>query len=197
MAWKGVVKELLWFLRGDTDARILQKQGVHIWDGNSSRDFLDKRRLPYEEGILGCVYGWQFRRFGAEYDERYADACNITPEISKQLGGMDQLGQYVENLLKTDPYSRRIYMNLWNAAHLDKMALTPCHCGIQFYVSGDDKLRHLSCHVYIRSNDLFLGNPYNIFSYSVLLYIMAKRCNIQTKRNSSYHSAMLTFTRII
>jgi thymidylate synthase len=182
MAWKGIIKELLWFIRGDTDAKILRKQGVHIWDGNSSREFLDKRNLSYQEGIIGPVYGWQFRRFGAEYDECYADASNITAEISRKLGGIDQLAN-VEYLLKTDPYSRRIYMNLWNASDLDKMALTPCHCGIQFYVSQEQEQEQLqlSCHVYIRSNDLFLGNPYNIFSYTVLLYIMAKRCNMKPK----------------
>lgn len=179
MAWKGIVKELLWFFRGDTDAKILQKQGVHIWDGNSSREFLDRRGLAYEEGVIGPCYGWQFRRSGASYDERYADAAKITPETNEKLGGVDQL-TYVENLLKGDPDSRRIYMNLWNPSDLDSMALTPCHCGIQFYSSIDerDARRKLSCHVYIRSNDLFLGNPYNIFSYAAFLYVMAKRCDM-------------------
>ena len=153
MGPKGIIKELLWFLRGDTDAKILQRQGVHIWDENTSREFLDKRGLPYEEGVTGPGYGWSFRRFGGDYDERYADSANITPEISSKLGGFDQL-MYVENLLKNDPESRRIYMNLWNAKDLSKMALPPCHVGIQFYVSNKVDL---SCHVYIRSNDLFLG----------------------------------------
>jgi thymidylate synthase len=177
VGWKTIIKELLWFLRGDTDAKILQGEGVHIWDGNSSREFLDSRNLSYAEGVIGPSYGWQFRRFGAKYDERYADTRNIDRETANRLGGFDQL-MYVERLLKTDPESRRIYINLWNANDLDKMALPPCHVGINFYVS---EKTHLSCHVYIRSNDLFLGNPYNIFSYTVLTYILSKRCNLKPK----------------
>ena len=181
MAWKGIIKELLWFLRGDTDAKILQKQGVRIWDGNTSREFLDKVGLQYEEGIIGAGYGWQFRRFGAPYDQKFADSKNITPEDSKRLGGFDQIA-YVDRLLEEDPFSRRIYINLWNANDIDKMALTPCHLGINMYVE-EDKVgkRHLSAHIYIRSNDLFLGNPYNIFSYAVFVYIMAKRHDMSPK----------------
>jgi len=185
MAWKGIIKELLWFLRGDTDAKILQKEGVRIWDGNSSREFLDRRGLHYEEGVIGPAYGWSFRRFGAKYDETFADARNISEEDAVDLGGADQLA-YVEKLLKTDPYSRRIYMNLWNAQALDEMALPPCHVGINFYVDKENDATAstpymLSCQVYIRSNDLFLGNPYNIFSYAVFVYIMAKRCDMRPK----------------
>lgn len=181
MAWKGIIKELLWFLRGDTDARILQKDGVRIWDGNSSKEFLKKRGLPYTEGVLGPVYGWQFRRFGATYDEKFSDGKNITQEQCKELGGFDQL-KYVENLLKTDPFSRRIYINLWNANDLDKMALPPCHLGINLYVEEDDEMQKwLSGHIYIRSNDMFLGNPFNIFSYTVFIYILSKRCDMKPK----------------
>jgi len=181
MGWKGIIKELLWFVRGDTDANILKDQGVHIWDGNSSRGFLDARGLSYREGVIGPSYGWCFRTFGAPYNEKYADSKEITDLARKELDGFDQL-MYVENLLKSDPFSRRIYMNLWNAKDLDKMALPPCHVGINLYVSEEkdgDKL--LSGHIYIRSNDLFLGNPYNIFSYTVFIYILAKRCNMKPK----------------
>lgn len=182
MGWKGIIKELLWFLRGDTDAKILQEQGVHIWDGNTSREFLDKMGLPYREGVLGPGYGHQFRRFGAPYDEKFADSRMITEEDAKILGGFDQIA-YVEDLLKTDPFSRRIYINLWNANDINKMALTPCHVGINFYVDEDDGNRKfLSAHIYIRSNDLFLGNPYNIFSYAAFVYIMAKRCDLLPKQ---------------
>ena len=183
MAWKGIIKELLWFLRGDTDARILQEQGVRIWDGNSTKTFLEKRGLPYEEGILGPVYGWSFRRFGAKYDPAFADSRNITSEDAARLGGADQI-KYIENLLKTDPFSRRIYVNLWNPKALNEMALPPCHLSINLYVSEDPNangVKHLSGHVYIRSNDLFLGNPYNIFSYAVFLYILAKRTDMKPK----------------
>ncbi len=110
--WKTCIRELLWMLRGETDAKILQQQGVHIWDGNSSREFLDNRGLTdYPEGELGPVYGWQIRRSGANYPNKE--------------GGVDQLA-YIENLLKTDPFSRRILWNLWNPSDLDKMALHPC-----------------------------------------------------------------------
>ncbi len=176
MDWKGIIKELLWFIRGDTDAKILRKQGVRIWDGNTSREFLDQRGLPYDEGILGPGYGWQMRHFGAKYDEKYADSSKCDFK-----GGFDQIA-YVENLLKTDPFSRRIYMNYWNAKDLDKMALTPCHVSCQFYVEEKEGQKLLSSHVYIRSQDFFLGNPYNIFSYTVLTYILAKKCGMFPNR---------------
>lgn len=112
VAWKTCIKELLWFLRGETDAKILQKQNVHIWDGNTSREFLDKRGLiDYPEGELGPGYGWQIRRSGAKF-----------PDPS---GGVDQLEQ-IESLLKNDPFSRRIMWNLYVPQDLDKMSLVPC-----------------------------------------------------------------------
>lgn len=175
--WKMVIKELLWFLRGDTDATKLQKENVHIWDKNTSREFLDNRKLYYQTGILGPGYGWQWRYFGAEYNEKYADTTNIKNEI---LDGFDQI-KYIENLLKTDPYSRRIYLNGWNAKDLDKMALVPCHISQQYYVTDINDEKYLSCHIYIRSNDAFLGNPFNVFSYAALTYIFAKRCNMKPK----------------
>ena len=181
--WKSVVEELLWFLRGDTDASILREKKVRIWDKNTSRDFLDKRGLDYKEGLLGPGYGWQWRRFGEKYDEKLADSRQIPSEHKGD--GFDQIA-YIEDCLKNDPLSRRIYLNAWNAKDLDKMALVPCHVSVQFYV--DEKKAHfggvnryLSAHVYIRSNDLFLGNPWNILSYSVLTYILAKRHDMHPK----------------
>jgi thymidylate synthase len=175
VGWKSIIKELLWFLRGDTDAKILQAEGVHIWDGNTSREFLDSRGLSYEIGVLGPGYGWQFRHFGAPYSERFADTSKMSMEDKKALNGTDQLA-YIEELLDKDPFSRRMYINLWNAHDLNKMALTPCHVAINFYVDVDEaEQKLLSAHVYIRSNDLFLGNPYNIFSYTVLVYLLAWR----------------------
>lgn len=176
---KAVIKELLWFLRGDTDAKILQDQGVHIWDGNTSREFLDSRGLTdYPKGILGPGYGWQWRHFGAKYDVNYANTSEI--ENTSVIGGFDQV-KYIENLLKTDPYSRRIYLSAWNAADLDKMSLLPCHISCQFYVSDGPNESELSCHMYQRSVDTFLGLPFNIASYAILTHLLAKKCGLKAK----------------
>jgi dihydrofolate reductase/thymidylate synthase len=164
--WKSAIKELLWFLKGDTDANILKKQNVNIWNGNSSRDFLDKRGLThYKEGDIGPMYGWQWRHFGCEYqgcDNSYAEK------------GIDQLKNVIE-LLKKDPFSRRIIMTTYNVADLEKGCLHPCHgLVVQFYVSVRDSKPYLSCHMYQRSVDSFLGLTWNIFSYAVLTYFIAK-----------------------
>jgi dihydrofolate reductase/thymidylate synthase len=121
--WKHAIHELLWFIRGDTDAKILQKSGVKIWDGNTSREFLDNRGLHhYEPGILGPGYGWQWRFFGAKYSQAFSDTSIID---RTKIGGFDQLA-YVENLLRKDPFSRRIMMSYWNPVDFDKTSLLPC-----------------------------------------------------------------------
>lgn len=174
--WKMVIEELLWFMRGDTDAKILQRRGIKIWDGNSSRAFLDSRGLvDYPEGVLGPVYGYQWRFFGAEYNTDFADTSN-----SKPIDGVDQLENVIHQL-KNDPFSRRIVLSAWNPKDLDKMALPPCHFQVQFYVEEKSGFKYLSCHMYQRSQDEFLGCPFNIFSYTVLTYILAKRCNMLPK----------------
>jgi thymidylate synthase/dihydrofolate reductase len=161
--WKSVIKELLWFLRGDTDASILQKDGVRIWDGNTTREFLDSRGLSHlPEGDIGCGYGFQWRHFGEQYN-----TCK-----DKHTGGFDQI-QNIIHQLKTDPYSRRIFMSAWNPKDMHMMALPPCHVSAQFYVDHENKL---SCHMYQRSVDCFLGLPFNIFSYCVLTHILATIC---------------------
>jgi thymidylate synthase len=168
--WKSCVKELLWFCRGDTDAKVLSAQGVKIWDMNSSRKFLDARGLTHlPEGDVGKMYGHQWRRSGAEYVD-----CK-TPAIGE---GVDQLA-YVLDLLKNDPTSRRIVMNSWVPKDLPGMAICPCHVGAQFYVDND---RRLSCHMYQRSCDMFLGVPWNILSYSVLTYVLAKKADLKPHR---------------
>lgn len=178
VAWKSCIEELLWFMRGDTDAKILQKRGVKIWDGNSSREFLDNRGLhQYPEGVLGPVYGWQWRFFGAQYDPKFADTSICD---KSNIGGFDQL-EYVVNQLKNDPYSRRIVISAWNPSNLHQMALPPCHHFIQFYVRDDihDKsIRYLDCHFNMRSNDLGCGTSFNLFSYTVLTYILALKTNM-------------------
>jgi thymidylate synthase len=174
--WKHCIHELLWFMRGDTDNDILKKQGVKIWDGNTSREFLDKRGLHhYKEGILGPLYGWQWRFFGARYSQAFADTSMIDRSM---IGGFDQL-ESVINLLKTDPFSRRIVMSYWNPPDFDKMVLLPCHYSIQFYVREHYNIKYLDCLFNMRSNDMFLGNPFNIFSYTVLVYILALKCDMK------------------
>jgi thymidylate synthase len=170
--WKACLKELIWFLKGQTDATILQKQGVHIWDGNSSRKFLDKNGLQHlPEGDIGKGYGFQWRHFGAEYDTCKDDYTGK---------GFDQI-KYIIDILRNDPYSRRIFMSAWDPSSLSDMALPPCHATVQFYVeppSTDNEKPKLSCHMYQRSCDAFLGSPFNIFSYTALTYVLAAICGM-------------------
>ena len=174
--WKSCIEELLWFMRGDTDTKILQRRGVKIWDGNTSREFLDSCKLNhYEVGILGKGYGWQWRFFGANYSQAFADTSCLD---RNKIGGFDQLS-YIESLLKSDPFSRRILMSYWNPPDFDKTALNPCHFSCQFYVREENNEKFLSCLFNMRSNDLFLGNPFNILSYAVLTYILAIRCDMK------------------
>ena len=159
-AWKTCIKELLWFVQGRTDNKSLNDQNVHIWDGNSSREFLDSRGLTqYEEGDLGPIYGYQWRNFGGEYH-------GISGENGR---GIDQI-KYMIDLIHNDPSSRRIIMSAWNPSDLDKMALPPCHILFQIYVDGD----YIDGQMYQRSGDMFLGVPFNIASYSFFLHIIGK-----------------------
>ncbi|XP_067257430.1 thymidylate synthase isoform X1 [Chanodichthys erythropterus] len=158
--WKGILQELLWFIKGSTNAKELSEKGVRIWDANGSRDFLDKNGFTdREEGDLGPVYGFQWRHFGAEYKDMHTD-------YSGQ--GVDQL-QKVIDTIKSNPEDRRIIMCAWNPKDLPMMALPPCHALCQFYVSDGE----LSCQLYQRSGDIGLGVPFNIASYALLTYMIA------------------------
>lgn len=164
--WKGVLEELLWFIRGSTNATELQNKGVHIWDGNSSRAFLDAQGLGHrEEGDLGPVYGFQWRHFGATYTDMHAD-------YSGQ--GVDQLAELIGRI-KSNPYDRRHILTAWNPAALRDMALPPCHLLAQFYVCDGE----LSCQLYQRSADVGLGVPFNIASYALLTYMVAQVCDLR------------------
>ena len=156
MGWKTILRELLWFISGSTNNKELQKKNVHIWDGNSSKEYMDSRGLDYEEGDLGPIYGYQWRKFGGEYNR------------SESIG-FDQL-RYMIDLIKNDPTSRRIIMSAWNPPDLDKMSLPPCHILFQIYVDGE----YIDGQMYQRSGDMFLGVPFNIASYSFLLHIIGK-----------------------
>lgn len=167
-AWKTCLKELLWFIRGKTNNNLLTEQGVHIWDGNSTPEFLKSRGLShYSEGELGPIYGHQWRHFNAKWegDEDYTG------------DGVDQLQQIIDAL--KDPKqrtSRRLIMSAWNPSQLDEMALPPCHVMCQFNVHDGNKL---SCSLYQRSCDFFLGIPINIASYSFLTHLLAKHCGLE------------------
>ena len=159
--WKGVVEELLWFLRGSTDGRLLSEKGVKIWDGNGSREFLDNMGFyDRREGDLGPVYGFQWRNFGAKYKDCDTDYSGK---------GVDQIQQVIDQI-KSNPDSRRHIVNAWNVSDIPSMALPPCHVLFQFYVN-DGKL---SCLLYQRSCDIGLGVPFNIASYALLTCLVSK-----------------------
>jgi thymidylate synthase len=164
MFFRGVVEELLFFLRGETDTKLLEEQGVNIWRGNTNRGFLDANGFPErKEGLMGPMYGYQFRSFGSEYNE----------ETGKSVGGFDQL-KYVIDTIKTEPDSRRILMSSFSASQAREGVLYPCHSlTIQFYtrVIGDKKYLDMFC--YNRSQDVFHGVPFNIASSALLLLLVA------------------------
>ena len=152
---KSIVHELLWFLQGDSNVRYLQENGVTIWD-----EWAD------EQGELGPVYGHQWRSWGA--------ACGPTDdrestENADNQPGVDQIRDVVERI-KRDPDSRRLIVSAWNVADVPQMALPPCHLLFQFYVADG----RLSCQLYQRSADLFLGVPFNIASYALLTMMIAQ-----------------------
>ncbi len=149
---KAVIVELLWFLRGDRNVRWLQDKGCSIWDEWAAPD-----------GDLGPVYGVQWRSWPT------ADG-----------GHIDQIAQVVQQL-KTNPDSRRIVVSAWNVAELDQMALMPCHAFFQFYVApaaAPGGRGRLSCQLYQRSADIFLGVPFNIASYALLTHMLAQQCEL-------------------
>ncbi|WML45008.1 thymidylate synthase [Neobacillus sp. PS3-40] len=143
---KSIIYELLWFLNGDTNVRYLQENGVRIWN-----EWAD------ESGELGPVYGHQWRSWTG------ADGNTV-----------DQISELIEQI-KTNPNSRRLIVNAWNVAEIDKMALPPCHCMFQFYVAEG----RLSCQLYQRSADVFLGVPFNIASYALLTLMVAQVCDLE------------------
>lgn len=154
--YKSILGELLWMLKGDGNVTWLQDNGISIWD-----EWAD------ENGDLGPIYGVQWRSWEtSEIDEKTG---NLLPAY------VDQIANLVTSL-KNDPFSRRHIVSAWNPGEIDLMALPPCHAFFQFYVSADFKL---SCHLYQRSGDAFLGIPFNIASYATLTQILAKVCGYE------------------
>ncbi len=153
--FKSVVLELLWFLQGSTNVRWLQERGCTIWDEWADAD-----------GELGPVYGRQWRSWAA-------------PAKDGGVRVIDQVAALV-TALRTDPYSRRHVVSAWNPADVDDMALPPCHCLFQFHVApGADGRGRLSCQLYQRSADIFLGVPFNIASYALLTHMLAQVTGLQ------------------
>lgn len=166
--WKGVVHELLFFLKGITHNKYLQDRKVHIWDGNTSREYLDSVGLnKFEEGTLGANYGFAWRHFGADYVDSNTDYTGK---------GIDQVKEVID-LIKNNPTSRRIIITGWNPAQQHLMCLPSCHCFMQFYV--DTQAQELHCQMYQRSVDVFLGLPFNIASYALLTNIIADVCGLK------------------
>lgn len=158
--FKNIVNELLWFLSGSTNTSFLKENGVTIWNGNTSKEFLEKRGLEeYKEGDTGPLYGFQWRHFGADFKK----------PLIEDNKGIDQIERMLY-LLKTEPESRRIFMSAWNPCDLDKICLEPCHVSFQLYVSSEG---YIDGKLYMRSNDLFLGAPWNIACYSLLIYMFS------------------------
>lgn len=158
MFWKGIVEELLFFLRGETNTKILESKGVNIWRRNTSKEFQAKVGLAHlEEGDMGPLYGKQWRDFG----------------------GVDQVKEIIHGLCE-DPTSRRLFVSAWNPPMLHKAVLPPCHVSWQVYCDPDT--RSLDLHMYQRSADMFLGVPFNIASYSLLMHVLAKVTNLTPRR---------------
>lgn len=158
---KAIFEELMWMIRGQTDADILRAKNVNIWNANSSKEYLMTRGLDYEEGDIGPGYGFQMRHWGETYSGK-----------NQTYGGIDQLGNIID-AIKNNKADRRMIINLWNVADLDKMALPPCHMVYHFVVNGDK----LDCHLFQRSWDVMLG--WNTSTAALFTYIVANHCGLK------------------
>lgn len=167
LSWfKGIKKELLFFLAGKNDSKLLEAQGVNIWKDNTSTEYLQKNNLPWREGDMGPLYGHQWRHAGADYvccDKDYTGQ------------GIDQIKNLIDSI-KTNPFSRSHIVSAWDVANISRMVLLPCNCFVQFYVGYEDSNpKYLDCSLYKRSGDMFLGVPFNIASYALLTEIIARK----------------------
>ncbi len=160
--FRSIVIELLWFLKGDTNVKYLQDNKVTIWDEWATAE--QTARFGRPAGELGPVYGHQWRNFGATQNE----------DGSYQKNGVDQISWLI-NEIKTNPNSRRLIVSGWNPKEASQVALPPCHTLFQFFVQNGK----LSCQLYQRSADVFLGVPFNIASYALLTHMIAQVCDLQ------------------
>lgn len=160
------IEEMMFFLRGETDTKLLEKKGINIWKENTSREFLDAHGLSqYPEGEMGLGYGWQMRHW---------------------QGQVDQIENLITGLID-DPYGRRHIVTHWNPAELKAAALPPCHMFHQYYINQNGSWKELSSTVYLRSSDLVFGLPYNIIQYAFLNRWLCEVLNQRTA-TSDYHS---------
>jgi dihydrofolate reductase/thymidylate synthase len=167
--FKGIFEELKMYISGNSDSKYLEDQGINVWQGNTTREFLDNKGLKhYKEGDMGPSYSFNFRHFSADYK-----GCekNYTGQ------GFDQV-KYCIDLIKNNPMSRRILISLWDPSKLDEMALPPCMFQYQFYV--DLETDELSCFARLRSSDTFLGLPWNIGTVALFTHMMARECGKKT-----------------
>lgn len=170
MFFRGVFEELIFFIKGETDSKILENKKINIWKGNTNREFLNSiNKTERKEGIMGPMYGYQWRFFNSKYGENSGKP--LEP-------GIDQLKNVIKNI-NNNPHSRRIMMTTYNPVQVEDGVLPPCHSIVlQFYVDGD----FLDMYCYNRSSDLFHGLPFNIASSSLLLIFISKICGL-TPRN--------------
>jgi len=180
MFTKAIIEELLFFIRGETDTKLLEAKGVKIWMGNTHKEFLARRGLTeYPEGLMGPMYGYNWRNFGGSYSVNHPfpnGGYGKKDGIYYNKDGIDQLNNCL-TLLKRDPNSRRIIVSAYDPQASQYSVLDPCHMFFQFYVNGQD----LSCQFYMRSVDCFLGQPFNISSYAILTHLMAKATGLKAK----------------
>jgi len=173
---RGIIEELLFFLRGDTNSKILEDKGIKIWAPNTSETFLNSVKLNYEVGDMGPMYGFQWRHYGAHYHGCHVDYTGK---------GIDQFDNII-NDLENNKYSRRILMTTYNPSQVNQGVLPPCHgITIQFGIENENKL---CCHMYQRSADWALGVPFNIASYGLLVHII---CNILETRGTKLYAGKL------
>ena len=176
---KGVIYELLWFLKGDTNIKYLVDHGVHIWDSDAFRYYnelcvqhgvlpVDKDTFLAAAGVESPIEGYRF----GDLNNVYGYQWRSWP--SGDGGAIDQIKKVIETI-KTNPNSRRMIVSAWNVADVDSMALPPCHTMFQFFVAEG----RLSCQLYQRSGDTFLGVPFNIASYALLTIMLAKECGLE------------------
>lgn len=176
---KGVIYELLWFLRGDTNIKYLVDNGVHIWDSDAFRYY---NELCIKHGVLPVDMDTFISAVGIESPiegYRFGDLNNVYGYQWRSWptgdgGAIDQIKRVIDTI-KTNPNSRRMIVSAWNVADVDNMALPPCHTMFQFFVAEG----RLSCQLYQRSGDTFLGVPFNIASYALLTMMIAKECGLE------------------
>ena len=166
---RGIAEELFWFLRGSTNANELIAKNVHIWDGNTSREFLDSVGLHHlMPGYLGAGYGHCWRSFGGDYPSVPGSGANC---------GVDQI-RFILSELTINPHGRRALLNAWNPCQLSKAALPPCHYAYQFYINS----KGLSCMCNCRSQDLCAGTPFNIASTALFTHLIAHLLGLEVDR---------------